>query len=314
MVVDMALPEEKVESIEEGTLAYIQEKVGICIKRYRGIGGKAVVPERIDGQPVTAIARKAFLSRKTLKEIVLPDTIEEIGDWAFAHTEELRKITIPRRELTRGKELFLGCKQLEEIILSGSEEEQLRDKKDGIGYMLALAVTVLHDYFLFTPTQVRSDAWITRWDEQLLKLVSLDDLDGFEELWTCGEEDYEGKDYDIKSYPVEKRKLKLRMVYFRLLHTYKLTDSVKAKLQQYLQDHTKGTKEPEAWEILLEEHGEDIAYYQVFTEAGCVKEDNFDELLSDMQEVNAQMKAYMLKYQDEHLVKKDAFAAFELDW
>lgn len=310
----MSLPEEKVISIEEGTLAYIEEKNGIAIKRYRGIGTKAIVPKEIDGKRVVSIGRKAFLSRKTLKEIVLPDTIEEIGDWAFAHTEALKKIVIPRRELTRGKDLFLGCKQLEEIVLSGTEEERLQDKKDGIGHMLASAIKVFGDYFLFTPTEIRDDTWMKRWDEQLLKLVRLDDLDGFQELWTCGEEDYEGKDYDIESYPVEKRKLKLRMIYFRLLHPYKIAESVKNELQQYLHDHTKGTKEPEAWEVLLEEHGEDIAYYQVFTEAGCVNEENFDDLLADMQEVNAQMKAYMLKYKEEHLMKKDAFAEFELDW
>lgn len=301
-------------SIEEGTIAYLEEKNGIVMKRYRGIGKKAIVPESIEGKPVISIARKAFLSCKTLREIVLPNSIEEIGDWAFAHTEELRTITIPRRELTRGKELFLGCKRLREIQLLGTEEEQLQDKKDGINRMLAAAVTILHDYFLFTPTEVRGDAWIARWDEQLLKLVRLDDLDGFEELWTCGEEDYEGKDYDIKSYPVEKRKMKLRMIYFRLLHPYKLAETVKSELQQYLHDHTKGTKEPEAWEVLLEEHSEDITYYKVFTEAGCVTEENFDDLLSDMQDVNAQMKAYMLKYKEEHLTKRDAFAAFELDW
>lgn len=308
------MAEEKVISIEEGTLAYIEEKNGICIKRYRGMGSKAMIPEKIDGQPVIAIGRKAFLSRKTLKEIVLPDTIQEIGDWAFAHMEGLRKITIPRHELIRGKDLFLGCKELEEMILSGTEEEKLQDKKDGIGRMLASAVTVLRDYFLFSPTEVRDDAWMRRWDEQLLKLVRLDDLEGFQELWTCGEEDYEGKEYDIESYPVEKRKGKVRMIYFRLLHSYKLSEEVKNELQQYLHDHSKGTKEPEAWEVLLEEHGEEITYYQVFTEAGCVNEENFDHILADMQAINAQVKAYMLKYKEEHLTKKDAFAGFELDW
>lgn len=312
MVIKMA--EEKVISIGEGTLAYTEEKDGIHIKRYRGIGTKAIVPQSIDGRPVIAIGRKAFLSRKTLQEIILPESIQEIGDWAFAHAEGLCRITIPRCELTRGKDLFLGCKSLEKIELSGTEEERLQDKRDGIPQMLAIAVTVLHDYFLFSPTEIRDDAWMKRWDEQLLKLVRLDDLDGFQELWTCGEEDYEGKEYDFESYPVEKRKLKLRIIYFRLLHPYKLSKEVKKELQQYLYNHTKGSKEPEAWEILLEEHAEDIAYYQVFTQAGCVNEDNFDDLLADMVEVNAQMKAYMLKYKEENLVKKDAFAAFELDW
>jgi len=68
-------------------------------------------------------------------------------------------------------------------------------------------VTVFRDYALFDPMEFGSDMWMRRWDEKLLALVSLDDLDGFEELWTCGEEDYEGKDYDIRSYPVEKRKI-----------------------------------------------------------------------------------------------------------
>ena len=63
------MAEEKVISIEEGTLVYIEEKDGIHIKRYRGIGTKAIVPEKIDNRPVIAIGRKAFLSRKTLQEI-----------------------------------------------------------------------------------------------------------------------------------------------------------------------------------------------------------------------------------------------------
>ena len=92
--------------------------------------------------------------------------------------------------------------------------------------MLALAVTVLHDYFLFDPVEAGTAEWVRRWDEKLMDLIELDDLDGFEELWTCGEEDYEGKDYDIKSYPVEKRKMKLRVVYFRLLYPYKLSEEM----------------------------------------------------------------------------------------
>lgn len=308
------MSEERVLSIEEGTLAYIQVKDGIAVRRYRGVGTRAAVPECIEDMPVVSIERKAFLSCKTLREIILPDTVCEIGDWAFAHAEALRRITVPRHALTRGKELFLGCKRLREIILSGSDAEREFDREQGIGRMLAAAVTALHDYVLFDPPQVKSGAWVNRWDEQLLKLVRLDDLDGFEELWTCGEEDYEGKDYDIKSYPVEKRKAKLRLVYFRLLHPFKLSDAVYKELQAYLGGHTKGTAEPEAWDIILEEHPQELSYYQAFTAAGCVNEDNFDALLEDMREINAEIKAYMLCYRDGHLAKKDAFASFELDW
>lgn len=297
-----------------GQFAAAPYKKGYAIKRYRGIGESIAVPAQIDGKPVISIERKAFLSCKTIKNITLPDTIEEIGDWAFAHAENLRTITIPYHTLGCGKELFLGCKRLREIVLDGADEQKQRHSLQGLGRMLALAVTVLHDYFLFDPAKVGSDAWIKRWDEKLTALVELDDLDGFEELWTCGEEDYEGKDYDIKSYPVEKRKMKLRVVYFRLLHPYKISDVMDAALKEYLCRHTKGTKTPQAWELIIEEHKNELEYYQIFAASGCITADNFDSLMEDMKDSSAEIKAYLLRYKEEHFAAADAFAAFDLDW
>ena len=83
-------------------------KSGYALKRYRGAGEQIMVPSCIGPKPVTAVERKAFLSCKTIKSITLPDTIEELGDWAFAHAEQLRTVRMPCRALTRGKELFLG--------------------------------------------------------------------------------------------------------------------------------------------------------------------------------------------------------------
>lgn len=291
-----------------GQFAVIPHKNGYAIKRYRGIGETIVVPSEIDGKPVTAIERKAFLSCKTIRSITLPAAIEEVGDWAFAHAEQLRTITIPHHMLSRGKELFLGCKRLREIVLDGTMEEKALRASQGLGRMLALAVTILHDYFLFDPVDAGSDEWVRRWDEKLMGLIQLDDLDGFEELWTCGEEDYEGKDYDIKSYPVEKRKMKLRVVYFRLLYPYKISDAVGKALKEYLTDT------PEAWELITEEHQNDLEYYRVFAESGCITEENFDGLLEDIKDGSAEIKAYLLRYKEKHFAVKDAFASFELDW
>lgn len=293
-----------VENAEGGQLAYAPYKNGISIKRYRGIAAKVRIPEYIDEKPVIAIERKAFLSCKTIKEIELPDTIEELGDWAFAHADQLRTITIPNRALTRGKELFLGCVRLKEILVRTLDELN----SFGLGRMLAMAVTVLHDYFLFEPLEIGDDAWLNRWDTKLLDLIGLDDLDGFEELWTCGEEDYEGKDYDIKSYPVEKRKMKLRIVYFRLLHPYKLKTETACVLKEYLKASS------EAWDIIMEEHAENLDYYKLFADAGGITEENFDILLTDLANGSAEIKAFLLKYKDEHLKAADAFSAYELDW
>ncbi len=297
-----------------GQLIFMPYKEGYILKQYCGIGTTVILPPQIEDRKVLGVERKAFLSCKTVRSVILPDTIEEIGDWAFAHMEQLRTITIPHHVLNRGKELFLGCRRLREIVLNGTEEERAFRTSQGISRMLALAVTVLHDYFLFDPTNVGQEEWVKRWDEKLLALLALDDLDGFEELWTCGEEDYEGKDYDIKSYPVEKRKMKLRVVYFRLLHSYKLSDMVKNTLQAYLCRHTKGTDAPEAWELIVEEHHSALDYYRIFAEAGCITEDNFADLLEDVKDSDAEIKAFLLRYKEEHFDRKDAFAAFDLMW
>jgi hypothetical protein len=288
-----------------GQIVYAPYKKGIEVKKYRGIGNTVVIPEIIDEKPVISIDKKAFLSCKTIQEIILPDTVVEIGDWAFAHAENLRSVTIPRRDLSRGKELFLGCKRLK-----GIELNNLPDNLSGNGLerMLSLGVTVLHDYFLFSPMEVGSDDWVKRWDEKLIKLIDLDDLDGFEELWTCGEEDYEGKDYDIKSYPVEKRKMKLRIVYFRLQNPYKIAAATKDRLQEYL------CASKEAWEIIVDEHKNELEYYKTFTAAGAATPENFDRILSDLDDAPAEIKAFMLRYKEENFEKKDVFGAFELDW
>lgn len=314
----MSIEEKVIENPYGGQIVYIPYKKGglesIAVKRYRGTAAKVVIPAEIDGKPVIAIGRKAFLSCKTVHDIRLPDLIEEIGDWAFAHAEELRSVRIGRHSFSRGKELFLGCSALDEIVLAGTQDECQEYAGLGLYAMLAIAVTRFHDYFLLDPVDFGNDAWVERWDRKLMELVALDDLDGFEELWTCGEEDYEGKDYDIKSYPVEKRKMKLRIVYFRLMHPYKLSDAVMTSLKSYLSGHTKGTDTPQAWELIVEEHRNDLDYYRIFAEAGGITEENFDGLLADMEGVDAEIKAFMLRHKEEHFTRRDAFASFELDW
>ena len=108
--------------------------------------------------------------------------------------------------------------------------------------------------------------------------------------------------------------MKLRVVYFRLLHAYKLSDIVKDTLMAYLCRHTKGTDAPEAWEVIVEEHRSELDYYRIFAEAGCITEDNFADLLEDIKDSDAEIKAFLLRYKEEHFDRKDAFAAFDLMW
>lgn len=94
-------------------LKYRLTPEGIAVTGYQGFSWAAEVPGQIDGQPVTALDRKAFLSKKNLREIHLPTSVQSIGDWAFAYCSNLERVTIPKSCISLGKSLFLDCERLE---------------------------------------------------------------------------------------------------------------------------------------------------------------------------------------------------------
>ena len=55
---------------------------------------KIVIPEELDGKPVTAISELAFAKEENLKEITIPDSVTEIGDAAFRECGGLQKVKL----------------------------------------------------------------------------------------------------------------------------------------------------------------------------------------------------------------------------
>ena len=56
---------------------------------------KLIIPEEIEGLPVTRIASEAFYNIDNIIEVVLPSTIKEIGERAFYNCKKLEKINLP---------------------------------------------------------------------------------------------------------------------------------------------------------------------------------------------------------------------------
>ncbi len=109
------------------------EKLGdtIMITGYKGDRTEVTVPEKIGDDTVTAIGNYAFSPdakrlrkeqcdiRRAITKIILPDTIESIGEFAFFKCSSLERINIPEKltEISKG---MLNSTSLEEAVIGGN--------------------------------------------------------------------------------------------------------------------------------------------------------------------------------------------------
>jgi len=264
--------------------------------------GELRVPEMLEGWPVTGIEKKAFLSRKQLRSVVLPVTVKQLGDWAFAHCDRLEEITFPHRDVILGKAVFLSCHNLQRLNIEGQGED--------LAALLAAAVVQADAPYLLDLQEAGSQEWLAKWDARMLAILEGDDMEGYSKQILCGEEDYGST--DVEAFVREKRKQKVRLLFIRLLHPIGLEEAVQRRLETYLRDHTKGAGSDEAWQILRLEHAEEASYHHLFADLGCITEENFADLLAEVGEDCPQLRAFLLRYKEEMLQSKDFLTGLEL--
>ena len=82
---------------------------------------RAVIPDEINGIPVTGICAGAFIQNTALQEIILPDTITSIDDNAFLFSS-VSSVRFGKGLKTIGYNAFYGCEGLTEIDLPDTVE------------------------------------------------------------------------------------------------------------------------------------------------------------------------------------------------
>lgn len=310
------MPEKELE-LAGGSLYYKKYPSKIVITRFVGLAGEVYIPEEIEGIPVGELGKKAFLSRKQLRKVFLPDTIEEIGDWAFAYCDGLEQVVLPNKEIRFGKAVFLECRQLKQLVILNGNAVMERNglcceswEREAVAALLAAAVTSMEAYYLLDVKEAGSTEWLAKWDARMLELLGRPDEEGFSKQVLCGEEDYGSTDLNV--FVNEKRKGKVRLLLLRHLHSIGLSEEKKRMIECYLQEHTKGCVSEETWQVVLREHGNDRAYYELFAELGCITGENFDGILGDIKEEYPEMKAFFMRHKEEQIGYEDFFADLEL--
>lgn len=310
--------QEKSLEMRGGKLFYWENRNKITVLGFEGNTVRLSVPAEIEGMPVTEIRKKAFFNCRYLRFLTLPDTVEEIGSWAFAYCRQLERVELPRHRMTLGKDIFIGSGRLREIFLrSCGEMPSGRGQGDEpcegmeIAELLAVAAVKMEDPYLFSIEEAGTADWLKKWDARMLVILREDDSDGFTRQVPVGVEDFGNTDLEL--FTNRKRRAKVRLILVRLLHPYGLPEEVRAQLEAYLAAHTKGCPTEETWQVLLEEFGDEKPYFELFTRLGCVTEDNFDGILRDMGDRHTEMKAWLMKYKEENLMHQNFFDSLTLD-
>mgnify|MGYP003896807675 CR=1 FL=1 len=79
--------------------------------------GELIIPNIIEGKPVTSIGDYAFFLCESLTSITIPDSVTSIGDDAFAECTSLTSINIPDSVTSIGDAAFTDCYSLTSITI-----------------------------------------------------------------------------------------------------------------------------------------------------------------------------------------------------
>lgn len=81
------------------------------------VAGELVIPDTIEGYPVTAIGNYAFYQCPGLTSVVIPEGVTSIGNYAFSYCSGLRTVSIPQSVKTLGRYSFWSCGNLTELTI-----------------------------------------------------------------------------------------------------------------------------------------------------------------------------------------------------
>lgn len=267
--------------------------------------------------------------RGTDRELFLPEEVNgkalvEIGKKAFLGCKQLQHIVLPSGILRIQDWAFAGCAELEilripygEIFIGqGILKDCLRLTQiipenaplhEDISYLLAAVMNKLEAFYLFDMTALGSENWLAQWDKRMFALLEKEDTEGFSKMLLCGEEDYGSRENNLDYYMEQRRREKVRLCMLRLMHDIGLRSRDRQSLQDYLKAHAKGEQSEETWKVVLEEHGDEKLFYQLLLDQECIHARNFSAILEDMGREHTEMKAFLMEKWEERRQKEAVF-------
>ena len=277
---------------------------------------KLFVPDK--GKDHTDIAAKAYLSRKDIRELVVPNSIDSIGDWAFAFMKNLEVLWIPKKEIRLGRDILKECEKLQDIFcyekVHEDQDFQMKEtESEGVNIrfssestpesrLFASVVMKLGVTDFLTPEEMGSDTWFHKLDKHLLNWIREDDQKGFAPSWFGGEEDYlEDSSNSKAAYQKEQERKKIEVVFERLDCDQYLEEKSKEQYVDYLTTRMKEEEEPgqnAVWSFLLA-HADYPAYCRFILQTGQISRTQIQAVIELLNGENPELIAMLLSYATE---------------
>ena len=112
---------------------YVTNNGAITITGYGCTGYEVIIPETINGLPVTAIGDVAFSDCGNLLAVTIGNNVTSIGAGSFADCARLASVTIGNNVTTIGDYAFRGCTALTSLTLGDHLSDIGNDAFSGCG-------------------------------------------------------------------------------------------------------------------------------------------------------------------------------------
>lgn len=275
-----------------------------------------IVPCEVDGEPLTTVGAKAFLSCRRVERLELPDTLEQVEDWAFAHMKGLKEMTFPAKEILFGKKVFLGCDGLRRIILTRGGEP-LQEQYEGMPFFLASVFRLSLDNIQgrLSDLSMAGDAeaqwqWLSCYDEAVSAYLRRPDDQDFEPAF-IGWFDVEDVDDQKAGYMATRRREKIALVFQRMMYPERMALQTEELFGEYLVRKT-----PEQVLEMMRENGEGfggcVKYFQIWRQLGGFECYSPKFLLEELRDADPEVRSYLLECELENAAGEDFFGGLEL--
>lgn len=148
------MSEEK--EIKQGEFVFSILDDRVWVKAWTGGRQRAEVPDQVNGRPVTGILPYAFCGCPSIREAVLPVSMENVGAHAFFNCRSLQSVTFTDQLSQIGDGAFKNDLEFCQVhlVITGKKKTPFRAFQ-----------------FLMEDMDRRMDAWITQRDGSTAKLV-----------------------------------------------------------------------------------------------------------------------------------------------